>query len=152
MYLKRLTSEGYLNSEGNGRGKVYFLPNTHFDDPDEFSTVISGDYLASNINEGTPNIISSLEQLDEEQIRQLQLIAQPVFNNARVKDIEIVKNTILELCNKYTLTLPVLGILLKRAEDSLLINYLNPMVKEEHTLRMAFPNKPNHPNQAYLKA
>lgn len=159
MYLKRLTSEGFLNSEGNGRGKVYFLPNTHFDDPDEFSTAISGDYSASNINErtpnineGTPNIISSLEQLDQEQITQLKLIAQPVFSNARVKDIEIVKNTILDLCDKYTFTLPVLGVLLNRAEDSLRINYLNPMVKEEHTLRMAFPNKPNHPNQAYLKA
>jgi len=155
LLLKQLQDDGFLDSNGLGRGKVYFLPNTHFDNPDEFSPQtpdirnITPDISEEtpDISEGTPDIINKIEQLPKEVFEKLRIIAKPVSEFERV-DTSITKKTLLSLCEEYSLSLPVLAKLLNRSEDSLRKNFLNQMVGD-HSLERAYPQTPNHPKQAY---
>lgn len=151
ILLKQLSDDGFLDSNGVGRGKVYFLPNTHFNSPDEFSHITPDISEGTpDISEGTPDIINTLEQLSKVEADKLTDIAKPVSEFPRV-DTAITEKTILALCETYYLSLPVLAKLLKRSEDALRKNFLNPMVTEKYTLERAFPTNPNHPKQAYKK-
>ncbi len=165
MLLKQLNDEGFLNSSGIGRGKVYFLPNTHFNNADEFSYGTPGISDGTpgisdgtpgisdgtpGISDGTREIISALEQLSSAEADKLIQIAKPVSDHPRV-DPGVTKMTIIALCEHNYLSLPLLAILLNRSKDNLRQNFLNPMVIEEHTLERAFPTTPNHPKQAYKK-
>ena len=141
LLLKQLQDDGFLDSNGLGRGKVYYLPNTHFDNPDEFSP------QAPDISEGTPDIINKIEQLPEDVLEKLRRVAKPVSECDRV-DTAVTKETLLILCEEYSLSLPVLAELLNRSEDSLRKNFLNQMVGD-HSLDRAYPQTPNHPKQAY---
>jgi len=155
LLLKQLQDDGFLDSNGSGRGKVYYLPNTHFDNPDEFSPQtpdisegtpdISG--RTPDISEETPDIINKIEQLPEKVLEKLREIAKPVSEHERV-DTVITKQTLLLLCKEYSLSLPVLAMLLNRSEDSLRKNFLNQMVGD-NSLDRAYPQTPNHPKQAY---
>ncbi|MFT7003866.1 MAG: ATP-dependent DNA helicase RecG [Sulfurimonas sp.] len=163
--LKQLVDDRFLDSNGQSRGKVYFLPNTHFDNPDEFSPLAPE--LSSrtpDISDGTPEVrkgtpevsdeapevLSSLGQLDALNQELLRKLSEPVSQNKRVAP-QITKETILNLCEDYYLTLPVLAQLLSRSSEFLRKEFLNPMVINEHSLQRAFPQIPNHPKQAYKK-
>jgi ATP-dependent DNA helicase RecG len=142
LLLKQLEDGKFLDSSGQSRGKVYFLPNTHFENPDEFSP------LAPDISNRTPDISSHLSQFSAEKLEQLYKMAEPVSKHQRV-DTAVTKRVIIGLCSIETLSLPILAELLNRSEDSLRKNFLNPMVGKEHTLERAYPQSPNHPKQAY---
>jgi hypothetical protein len=141
-YLKQLEDGKFLDSSGQSRGKVYFLSNTHFENPDEFLP------LAPDISNRTPDISSHLSQFSAEKLEQLYKMAEPVSKHQRV-DTAVTKRVIIGLCSIETLSLPILAELLNRSEDSLRKNFLNPMVEKEHTLERAYPQTPNHPKQAY---
>ena len=61
---------------------------------------------------------------------------------------EQMEAVILTLCQGKYITLRVLAALLKRSEDYLRQGYLNPLV-QGGKVRLAFPQKPNDPRQAY---
>lgn len=154
--LKQLVEDKFLDSSGQSRGKVYFLPNTHFEYPDEFSA-ISPDISSTtpdisnttpDISNATPDTSNPLLQFSKQKLSKLREIARPISQYQRVEPV-LTKKVILELCSLETLSLPILAELLNRSEDSLRKNFLNPMVTKEHTLERAYPQTPNHPKQAY---
>ncbi len=63
---------------------------------------------------------------------------------------EIIEETIIELCNNRFVPLSNLAVLLDREPNALRRTYLNPMVTNGQ-LKLAYPTKRNHPQQAYTK-
>lgn len=89
------------------------------------------------------------EHLDvsSEHCEALLKIAGPVREKGRV-DKAIVAEVIINLCSGRYLELRTLAKLLNRSPDSLRNHYVNPLIKEGR-LEPHFPERPNHPNQAY---
>ena len=98
----------------------------------------------------TPKVVHDLGQLLDKESEILFNLAKPVSEHKRVS-MEVTKKTILNLCEQYYLSLPLLAKLLNRSEVALRQGFINPMVMNDHTLERAFPQTPNHPKQAYKK-
>ena len=154
--LKQLVEDKFLNSDGIGRGKVYFLPTRSFNTPNDFtfeSSDISnqGPDISNqgpDISNQGPDIISNLKMLDSDEIKILENISYEISITSRIQDKNKLEKVILEICSKKYISLTVLSQLLNRSSDSLRKHYLNPMVKNGDLIR-AYETKPNHPNQAY---
>ena len=147
--LKQLVEDKFLNSDGIGRGKVYFLPTRSFNTPNDF-TFESSDISnqGPDISNQGPDIISNLKMLDSDEIKILENISYEISVTSRIQDQNKLEKVILEICSKKYISLTVLSQLLNRSSDSLRKHYLNPMVKNRDLIR-AYETKPNHPNQAY---
>jgi ATP-dependent DNA helicase RecG len=63
----------------------------------------------------------------------------------------VMENIILQLCAQRPLMLKELAALLERTPDGLRNNYLGKLI-EEGKIRLKYPDQPNHPKQAYMKA
>ncbi len=153
--LAKLVKENLLVSEGVGRGMVYFLPwqdrrfMTLFEGRGASSLspelgVISPELGAISPELGPlylewPQLSNVLQQYLEE-------IAQPVSTRKRVAP-ELLRTTILALCNGQYLGRRVLAQLLNRHPDDLLKRFLNPLV-DQQLLKSAFPSS-SDPRQAY---
>ncbi len=161
LILSGLVESKFFDSEGFGRGTVYylkgespsqrqmdFLKAAEISQPADESSKhlpVKSEHSGRD-SEHLPVKSEHLEKNSEEW-RELQTIASPVHGTGRANQT-LVRATILQLCQKRTLTLKDLAMLLNRSADSLRIHYLNGMVKEGE-LALLFPDKPNHPNQAY---
>ena len=60
----------------------------------------------------------------------------------------LLQETILKLCANHYLTIKQLAELLNRKPESLRKHYINPMV-DKKLLELRYPDKLNHPQQAY---
>lgn len=174
--LARLVKDGMLVSEGVGRGMVYHLPkqiphqNTIFGDVEAslLSQAHAGltpelAYLTPELAQLTPElaplppelasaVISGVSELSPDQLTLLRHLAEPVSGLQRAKP-ELVKKTVLALCEGRYLGLRVLAELLSRRDRDgadLRKRILNPLVKDGLLLR-AYP-RPNDPRQAYRSA
>lgn len=151
--LKQLVEDKFLNSDGIGRGKVYFLPTRNFNIPNDFTfegSDISLQALDISLQapDISPDIVSNLEMLKFDEKKMLEEISYEISVTPRIKDKGELQRIILEICSKRYISLTVLSQLLNRSSDSLRKHYLNPMVKNGILVR-AYETKPNHPNQAY---
>ena len=167
--LARLVKEGLLISAGVGRGMVYFLPwqdrqgVTLFesDDVPSLSSEHGGKSPELNaippelssippelsaIPPELPTLFLEWSQLSDELKDELKIIAQDVSERTRVAP-ELLRPTILKLCQGRYLGRRVLAQLLSRNPDDLLKRTLNPLV-EEGLLKTAFPSS-SDPRQAY---
>ncbi len=156
--LGGLVQQGFLDSDGVGRGTRYSVPQgTSVSDSGGASPLSTGATLLSGeapplspgatlLNEEAPPLtapeLSGLENLD-----QLEAIASAVRKRKRANP-EVMKQTIQSLCTEGFLTLQQLSILLGRAPKGLQEDHLRPML-EEGQLRLRFPENPTHPQQAY---
>lgn len=171
--LARLVKDGLLVSDGVGRGMVYFLPwqerrgVTIFESearllPPELSSLTpdldalppESSSLTPELQNSPPDIavqvVSDLSQLSEAEIAVLRQRAAPVSERLRANP-ELVRQTVLALCDGRYLGLRVLADLLKRRDrdgKDLRTRILNPLVVEGALLR-AYP-KANDPRQAYI--
>lgn len=172
--LARLVKDGLLVSEGVGRGMVYFLPwqerrgVTIFEHegasllPPELSTLTPDlSALPPELSSLTPElmnlppdpgaqVVSDLSQLSEAEIGVLRQRAAPVSKQLRANP-ELVRQTVLALCDGRYLGLRVLANLLNRRDrdgKDLRTRILSPLVDEGALLR-AYP-KANDPRQAYI--
>ena len=112
----------------------------------EGSKVLMGGARGRSVTSLDMVLIDNLTELDEAFAKELQeaaLLAVP----GRVPK-EQMETVILTLCQDRYVTLRVLANLLNRAEDYLRQGYLNPLAKEGR-IKLAFPQKPNDPRQAY---
>ena len=91
--------------------------------------------------------IDSLEKLDPNLKKQLTDIAKKAPPGKKLGRLWT-EAVILELCEKYYLTLNILAELLQRHPNGLRQRYLNRMIKENKIV-LAFPNTPTHEKQAY---
>jgi ATP-dependent DNA helicase RecG len=80
-------------------------------------------------------------------LEHLQPLAEAARKSKKVSQT-MMQRMLVELCSRTPLTAQQLADLLKRDIHSLKNHYLKPMVKSG-ALKLLFPNKPNHPNQAY---
>lgn len=172
--LARLVKDGLLVSDGVGRGMVYFLPwqerrgVTMFESegapllsqelssltPDLIALPPESSSLTPELENLPPDttvqVVSDLSQLNETDIAVLRQRATPVSKRLRATP-ELVRQTVLVLCDGRYLGLRVLADLLKRRDrdgKDLRTRILNPLVAEGALLR-AYP-KANDPRQAYI--
>ncbi|MDZ7818753.1 MAG: putative DNA binding domain-containing protein [Aliarcobacter sp.] len=151
--LKQLVEDKFLNSDGIGRGKVYFLPTRNFNIPNDF-TFEGSDIstqapdISTQAPDISPDIVSNLEMLKFDEKKMLEEISYEISVTPRIKDKGELQRVILEICSNKYISLTILSQLLNRSSDSLRKHYLNPMVKNGILVR-AYETKPNHPNQAY---
>lgn len=166
--LAGLVRDGWLVSEGIGRGMIYFLPwqdrrGVSLFDADggrpgakqtpEIPPEL--DLLPPELSSKPPELSSKppelhlypeWEDLSDDLKGQLELIAQEVSARKRVAP-KVLRTTILRLCQGRYLGRRVLAHLLKRNPDDLLKRTLKPMVSEGH-LKAAFQSA-SDPRQAY---
>ena len=100
----------------------------------------------SSIPPELPTLFLEWSQLSDELKDELKIIAQDVSERTRVAP-ELLRPTILKLCQGRYLGRRVLAQLLSRNPDDLLKRTLNPLV-EEGLLKTAFPSS-SDPRQAY---
>ena len=125
--LQTLVSKGFLDQMGQTRGARYRLA----------SALVSGHMK---------NISSHLVEADEWD--KLLKIAEFTRANKRQSDGKI-QSTLLQLCHRRWLTHRELADLLGRNSEGLRNRFLSKMV-EKKLLRLRYPDKPNHSDQAYI--
>jgi ATP-dependent DNA helicase RecG len=167
--LGRLVKDGLLVSEGIGRGMRYLLPwqesqaKTLFSDEMTLSLTPELSTLTPELG-GIPPELKAIppelkaippelgllylewSQLSDALQQDLKRIAQPVCARKRVAP-ELLRLTILQLCNGRYLGRRILAQLLNRNPDDLLKRSLNPLV-DKQLLKPAFPSS-SDPRQAY---
>lgn len=166
--LARLVRDGFLLPDGIGRGMVYFVP--------WMSRPLSSEAFAADMPTAAVYKTQELNALPQElallpqelehksqelrqplyvettdlapaELSELESISAAVREKGRVSP-EVMRNTVLKLCQGRYLGLRILASLLGRDAADLSRRVLNPLVKEEKSLRRAFP-RPNDPRQAY---
>ena len=179
--LRSLVNQGFLVSEGSGRGTVYRFKGTRkISSEDVFSDLGSPNFDSSSPNLGAsfPNLTGSepvsaatassrddhgrlisshfpkpfvddLEYLATKFREHLEELAEYPLSSrkiAREKMIEVLAR----LCDGHYIRLDCLASLVDRKPGTLQGQYLTQLCRDQK-LRMAFPDKPNDPRQAYTK-
>lgn len=172
--LRGLVERGFLETEGNGRGTVYRFVGTQVVNPEDvFGGTSSVDLESRSVDLETSSVdlesssvdperdalgklvsshhhlafIDSLDSLSTEELKRLEEIA----TEPRVKkslNQEKMEKILREICTGHFVTLEVISTIVQRKSHSIRAQYLTPMCREQK-LRRAFPDKPNHPLQAY---
>jgi predicted HTH transcriptional regulator len=187
--LRNLVGQGFLESEGSGRGTVYRFKGTRkISSDDVFSDAGSPDLEGSspnlapsfpNLASSSPNLAPSSPNLDAEdpardaygrliskhfpmpfiddltllrdEFREhLENLAAEPRNSGKIAR-EKMTNTLRCLCEGHYIRLDCLASLVDRKPSTLQGQYLTQLCRDQ-ILRMAFPDKPNDPRQAYTKA
>jgi predicted HTH transcriptional regulator len=154
--LASLVEGGFIVSRGATRGTVYYFPDKA---PD-----VTADGLLVTLLQGANQLIPPSSQhlagssqhlaADSQRLGELAPqwpalteMARPVSDKGKAPRV-VVEQTILKLCSGRFLTVRNLAELLKRDSDALLNHYLKQMVTTG-SLELRFPDKLNHPQQAY---
>ena len=154
--LAHLVRDGFLASDGTGRGMVYFLPwqkqreDALFDLRMGVSATGRNTAIPPELSAIPPELLPQyLDWKDLPPVLQTELVdlAAPISAKRRVSP-EQLQQTILALCEGRYLGRRVLAHLLGRNQDDLLKRTLNPMV----TARLLIPAfaAANNPKQAYM--
>lgn len=173
--LSRLVRDGLLAPDGTGRGTVYFLPwqakagfLSGLDDsagPRQSPALVplspelgaltpelarQAPELSLAAVDADPQVVSAMTALTPELRLALELVAGPVRSKRRAPP-DLVRNTVLALCEGRYIGLKVLAALLGRRDPDgtdLRKRILNPLVQEGKLVR-AYP-RANDPRQAYM--
>lgn len=148
--LRGLVHRGLLVSDGAGRGTRYTLPISE----GEVATPLSE--VPSPLSEIAPPLSESGGDFQREDVAAdlkstddtLWLIGEPIRNQPRAKP-ELMKSTILALCQSGFLSLQQLAAILgRRSAEKLRENYVSPLVSEGR-LALRYPENLSHSEQAY---
>lgn len=139
-----LVERQLLLQEGSGRGTLYCLPSARVADLADEPTSSGGLGVSPGGLGEAPGGLPANSKYSQQVID----IATPIANRKKVPKIEV-ENTILNLCQIQEMRLEDLTHLLNRSSDTLRKEYLQPLLKEKK-LRLKFPTKPSHPQQAYI--
>ncbi|MDA8125910.1 MAG: putative DNA binding domain-containing protein [Deltaproteobacteria bacterium] len=172
-HLRSLVKGGFLIAVGVGRGTYYVYPGeekkAELDFLDSFFSSFQNDRQAQDstirdekTEQGMPPIDEKQpgdsehyrrrsEHLnrDSEQYLALLEIARPVSEKGKA-DKALVSDVLMQLCSGRFMELRTLAELLHRRPDSIRNHYITPLLKEG-LLEPRYPERPNHPNQAYRK-
>jgi ATP-dependent DNA helicase RecG len=139
--LASLVEKNLIYQEGSGRGTIYFLAQARSKD-----AVIEA--MSSLFEEKGPDLSSGSLESSGPFMDELRTIASPIAEKKKAP-AEDVRAVILNLCKVQSLRLEELEKLLNRSGESLRKKYLQQLVKDK-VLRLKYPTKPNHPQQAYV--
>lgn len=146
--LSSLVRRGMLNQGGATRGTYYFFPGEPPVQELDGAAGRSGElpFEPTESSEQKSEQSSEHFALGSEQ-KKLESVAASVRTKKRVP-AEVMEATLLELCSGRWLSLKELARLLGRSPDTLRVHYLSDLVNSGR-LELKFPDKPNHPDQAY---
>lgn len=121
-------------------------PDLNVENPDS-------DSKSPELSFESPDLNVECPDLDEEKElwEKLLEIASPIRNGSYRAKRNDIEKVIIQLCEKSDqkyLGLVEIAKLLGRNTDTLRKSYLSPMLKNQQ-LMLAYPTKPNHPNQGY---
>jgi ATP-dependent DNA helicase RecG len=143
----------FVNNEPNSVNKneksVNNEPNSvnnEIDSVNNGSDSINNELNSVNSLSDSVNNELSSDEMDEK----LWNIAELARKKKRLPP-SVMENIILQLCAQRPLMLKELAALLERTPDGLRNNYLGKLL-EEGKIRLKYPDQPNHPKQAYMKA
>lgn len=144
--LQNLCSKGFLLKDGQGRWSSYRLPEA------KKSVTSPGTKAGNSSHKGDSSHKAEdwshkLEELPEEELTKLRVIAAPAFHGARLPTDET-RRIIIHLCDGRYFTAADLGELMSRNPRGLRDRFLTPMVEEALLVRK-YPDEPNRPDQAY---
>lgn len=143
LNIPNLVDKGWLDKSGRGRGTHYSLPNS--DDTSLLSLLqnTSTSQLSSDrITANSDHLTESSDHLEN-----LKMIAKPVRDKGKVPP-DVMREVILKVCREKFLTLQQLEVILDRTNSTLRTRFLKKMV-EEGLMELRYPDKLNHPEQAY---
>ncbi|BDG49204.1 MULTISPECIES: ATP-binding protein [Parageobacillus] len=123
-----------------------------------YSVNIEGNYVNNDLN-SVNNHLNSVnnEPSSSDPDKEKSEIDEKLWNIAELARKKkrlppsVMENIILQLCAQRPLMLKELAALLERTPDGLRNNYLGKLI-EEGKIRLKYPDQPNHPKQAYMKA
>ena len=156
-----LVEKNLLLQDGSGRGTVYFLDGARSKDDlreyrddfkhlgnesfSEFDSISGG---KGSISGGKGSISGGKGSISGGNAKKLLNIASKVAITKRASKQQVI-DTILELCAIQSLKTEELETLLNRTAGFIRKDYLTPLVKQKK-LKLLYPTKPNHKNQAYI--
>lgn len=148
--LRGLVRDGFLLSEGQGRGTRYLPAGTKAHDPNSAAIPPNSAEFPPNSSASPPN--SGTESDTDQPVGaaadpDLMRLAEPVRNSGS-SSRDVVRGAILALCSDRFLTVRELSALLGRKPETIRDQYLKGMVREG-TLVLKFPETPSHREQAY---
>ena len=150
--LASLVEKGLLYQDGSGRGTIYFTAQAMVEDTILELVSESSTHQRSGPDgersEPLPNSSGPFSQSSGPTDTELAVLAEPVSSKKRAPSHEV-RRVILALCALKAFQLEDLEKLLKRSGESLRKKYLQQLIKE-HKIRLKYPTKPNHPQQAYI--
>ncbi|QHI68892.1 hypothetical protein [Tichowtungia aerotolerans] len=138
--LHDLVDRDFLESDGTGRGKYYFLPGCHPVAEDALSGGSAEPAVEAELSDKLSDKTGELSNRDE-----LEAIAEPVSSTQR-SSREHVKTAIIELCSVAELSATQLSGLLNRKEATVR-QYIEELCKTG-ALLSKYPLK-THPRQKY---
>ena len=197
--LRGLVDQGFLVSEGSGRGTVYRFAGTRkITSEDVFSDPGSPNFARSfpdlpalpqsspnlpasspNLSQSSPNLpgsspnlnlteavrdehgrlisahfalpfVDELGNLSPTFLAELEKLAELPRKSGKIGR-EVMVATLTSLCERHYIRLDCLAALVDRKATTLQGQYLTQLCRAQ-LLRMAFPDKPNDPRQAYTKS
>lgn len=149
----RLVEQKLLIQEGSGRGTLYCLPSARIAD------LVGGNWQASSgglgvssggLNNSSGGLNASPKETEAKYSNVIIEISSVIANRKKAPKTEV-ESAILKICQIQEMQLEELAKLLDRSSDTLRKGYLQPLLKEKK-LRLKYPTKPSHPQQAYLFA
>lgn len=144
--LQKLCVKGFLLKDGQGRWSSYRLPEPK---KSVTSHLRDSSHKADSSHKESDDWSHKLEEMPEEELTKLRVIAAPAFHSSRLPTNET-RQIILGLCDRRFLTAADFGQLMSRNPRGLRDRFLTPMV-EEGLLVRKYPNDPNRPDQAYTR-
>lgn len=130
--LRDLVTGGFLAPHGDGQGRKYSIPESQIE-------TVSFEH---NNNSSVQSVVGS-EQSNVEVVT----LAEQVRTKQRASR-DLVIGAILEVCSTRYQTLDEIAQALNRVPDTLRVHYVSKLVAQG-TLVLAFPDRPNHPQQSY---
>jgi hypothetical protein len=147
--LQNLCSKGFLLKDGQGRWSSYRLPEANKSVTSAGKKTGNSSHKGDSSHKEVEDWSHKLEELSEEELTKLRVIAAPAFHGARLPTDET-RRIILQLCDGRYFTAADLGELMSRNPRGLRDRFLTPMVVEGLMLRK-YPVVPNRPDQASTK-
>jgi ATP-dependent DNA helicase RecG len=140
--LSYLTREEFLNTDGSGRGMCYFLPGSEYEKLQINSSGIPESSIG--LSSSSLGLKASSLGLDQKELE----IAKPAkiykkLGSTKMEDI------IFGLCDLRPQTIRKLAFLLDRSPEFLRASSIKSLIKQDKIL-LLYPNRLNHPNQAYI--
>lgn len=142
-----LVERELISHEGVGKGTFYFLPFARA--MDDFNHALNAVNKVINTTLKPISLLPSSGGLIPSS-GGLQEIAATVSGSKKTSKVEM-RRVILELCADEELGLDRLEKLLNKSGEYLRKAHLQPLIKSKR-LKLKYPTKPNHPQQAYITA
>jgi len=144
--LHELVRQGYIESDGQGRGTFYFFPGHHpIPGGDVFEVVASRTPSISSEHKAES---SEHKAGNSEHIEAMRGRFETFRASKRAKP-EVVQEAVLTICAGHWVSTAQLANILGRSELTIRTHYVNRLLDKEDGLEMQFANLRNHPRQKY---